>query len=116
MIIVNTPELKDKDYELLTIVHGSVVMSKHIGKDLLAGFKTIVGGEIQGYTEMLVDARNVATERMINQAKNLGADGIINVKYTSSSVMKTASEITAFGTAIKLKTPDGKGEGKTISE
>lgn len=103
MIIVNTPELKGKDYELLSIVHGSVVMSKHIGKDIMAGFKTLVGGEINGYTEMLVDARNVATERMINQANQLGADGIINVKYTTSSVMEAASEVTAFGTAIKLK-------------
>ena len=116
MIIVNTPELKDKDYELLTIVHGSVVMSKHIGKDLMAGFKTIVGGEIQGYTEMLVDARHVATERMINQAKKLGADGIINVKYTSSSVMQAASVVTAFGTAIKLKTPENKGTISELSE
>lgn len=91
------------DYELLGLVKGEVVQSKHIGKDILAGLKTLVGGEISGYTEMLRDARKIATERMIEEAKNLDADAIIGVRYSSSSVMDGASEILAYGTAIKYK-------------
>lgn len=89
--------------ESLGIVKGEVVQSKHIGRDLLAGLKTIVGGEITGYTEMIREARKIATDRMIEEATKLGADAIIGVRYSSSSVMDGASEIVAYGTAVKLK-------------
>ena len=88
--------------EALGIVKGEVVQSKHIGKDILAGFKTIVGGEIASYTDMIRQAREIATNRMIEEAEKLGADAIIGVRFSSSSVMDGASEIVAYGTAVKL--------------
>ena len=89
--------------EALGIVKGQVVQSKNIGRDFMAGMKTIVGGEIVGYTEMIATARQIATKRMVDDAKNLGADAIINIKYGSSAVMNGAAEIIAYGTAVKLK-------------
>ena len=86
----------------LGLVTGSVVMSKHFGKDFMAGMKTIVGGELKGYTEMLEDARRIATERLIAQATALGADAVIGIRLTSSAVMQGAAEVTAYGTAVKL--------------
>ncbi len=87
----------------LGLVTGSVVTSKHFGKDFMAGMKTIVGGEIKGYTEMLDDARKVAIERLIAQAEALGADAVVGIRLTSSSVMQSAAEVTAYGTAVKLR-------------
>ena len=89
--------------ETLGIVRGEVVESKHIGKDIGAGFKTIVGGEIKGYTDMISDARKVATSRMIDEAEKLGANAIVGIRYSSSSVMQGCAEILAYGTAVKLK-------------
>lgn len=89
--------------EALGIVKGQVVQSKNIGRDFMASMKTIVGGEIVGYTEMLKTARSMATKRMVDDAKSLGADAIINVRYGSSAVMNGAAEIIAYGTAVKLK-------------
>lgn len=89
--------------EALGIVKGQIVQSKNIGKDFMAGMKTIVGGEIASYTEMISTARQMATKRMVDDAKNLGADAIINVRYGSSSVMNGAAEIIVYGTAVKLK-------------
>ncbi len=103
MIIVNTPDLKGRDYEEIELVAGSIVLSKHIGKDIMAGFKTIVGGEIQGYTEMLIDARTQAVQRMQNRAEQLGADAIVNVRFATSAIMESAAEVVAYGTAIKFK-------------
>ena len=79
------------------------VQSKHIGRDFMAGLKTIVGGEISGYTEMLNEARTIATDRMIKEAEELGADAIVGVRFGSSSVMEGASEMLAYGTAVKFK-------------
>ena len=81
---------------------GSVVWSKHIGRDIMAGLKTLVGGEIRGYTEMLVQARDVATNRMIDQARAMGADAIVGCRFTTSAVMQGMSEVVAYGTAVKL--------------
>lgn len=103
MIIVNTPDLKGREYEELEMVAGSIVLSKHIGKDIMAGFKTIVGGEIEGYTEMLIDARTQALERMKNRAEQLEADAVINVRFATSAIMESAAEVVAYGTAIKFK-------------
>ncbi len=89
--------------EALGIVKGQIVQSKNIGRDFMAGMKTIVGGEISGYTEMIKTARQMATKRMVDDATSLGADAIINVRYGSSSVMNAAAEIIAYGTAVKLK-------------
>lgn len=89
--------------EALGIVKGQVVQSKNIGRDFIAGMKTIVGGEIVGYTEMISTARQVATKRMVDDAKSLGADAVINIRYGSSSVMNGAAEIIVYGTAVKIK-------------
>ena len=89
--------------EALGMVKGTVVQSKNIGRDFMAGMKTIVGGEIAGYTEMLVTARQIATKRMVDEASNLGADAIINIRYGSSAVMNGAAEVIAYGTAVKIK-------------
>ena len=86
----------------LGLVTGSVVTSKHFGKDFMAGMKTIVGGELKGYTEMLEDARRIAIERVQTRASALGADAIVGIRLTSSAVMQGAAEVTAYGTAVKL--------------
>ena len=84
-------------------IPGSVVMSKHLGKDFMAGMKTIVGGEIESYTEMLDGARKIAMKRMVEDAEGMGADAVINIRYASSSVMQGAAEVTAYGTAVRVK-------------
>lgn len=89
--------------EALGIVKGQIVQSKNIGRDFMAGMKTIVGGEISSYTDMISLARQMATKRMVDEAENLGADAVINVRYGSSSVMNGAAEIIAYGTAVRLK-------------
>lgn len=89
--------------EALGMVKGTIVQSKNIGRDFMAGMKTIVGGEIAGYTDMLITARQIATKRMVDDAENLGADAIINIRYGSSAVMNGAAEVIAYGTAVKLK-------------
>ena len=89
--------------QILGLVSGSVVSSKHLGKDFMAGMKTLVGGEIRGYTEMLEDARRIALERIQAQAAAMGADAVVGIRLTSSSVMQSAAEVTAYGTAVKLR-------------
>ena len=91
-----------KNYELLGLVKGTVVQSKNLGKDFMAGMKTLVGGEIVGYTEMIVEARAIATKRMVDEAEALDADAVIGVRYGSSSVMQSAAEVVAYGTAIRF--------------
>ena len=102
MILASIDTIPGKNFEVLGIVKGTVVQSKHIGRDILAGLKTIVGGEIQGYTDMLIEARNIATDRMVNEAKTIGADAIIGMRYCTSAVMEGAAEIVAYGTAVKF--------------
>ena len=104
MILVNTPTIEGKEIkECLGIVKGEIVQSKNVGRDILAGLKTIVGGEIAGYTDMIRKARQTAIQRMIAEAEKLGADATVNVKFGSSSVMQGAAEIISYGTAVKLK-------------
>ena len=91
------------NYEPLGLVKGNVSLAKHVGKDLLAGLKNIVGGEVEGYTEMINEAREIATKRMIEEAKKLGANAVIGIKYSSSSVLPGTVEVVAYGTAIDLK-------------
>ena len=92
-----------QEYEVLSMVKGTVVYSKNLGRDFMAGMKTLVGGEIVGYTEMLNEARQIATKRMVDDAEKLGADAIVGVRYGSSSVMQGAAEVVAYGTAVKFK-------------
>ena len=87
----------------LGIVKGTVVQSKNFGKDFMAGMKTLVGGEITGYTEMLNEARQIAVKRMVDEAESLGADAVINIRYGSSSVMQGAAEVISYGTAVKYR-------------
>ena len=104
MLITTTDVLPDKKIkETLGIVKGQIVQSKHLGKDVMAGFKTIVGGEMKGYTEMISEAREFATKRMIEEAEKLGADAIIGLRYGSSAVTPGAAEILAYGTAVKIE-------------
>lgn len=99
-----TPEIPGKIISKnLGIVAGNVVQSKHAGRDMMAGLKSIIGGEIVGYTEMLADARDIAIERMVYEAQKRGADAIVNVRFTTSAIMANASEILAYGTAVKLQ-------------
>ena len=102
MKIYTTNYITGKNLETLGLVEGSTVQSKHIGRDLAASFKTIVGGELKGYTEMMNEARKIATARMTEQAEAMGADAVIEVRYSSSSVMDGAAEIMAYGTAVKF--------------
>jgi len=101
MKIYTTDYITGKQFETLGLVEGSTVQSKHIGRDIAASFKTIVGGELKGYTEMMNEARKMATNRMIERAEAMGADAIVCVRYASSAVMDGAAEIMAYGTAVK---------------
>lgn len=103
MQLLNIDYIPGKEIEALGLVKGSVVQSKHLGKDFMAGMKTLVGGEITGYTQMLDEARKIATKRMVDEAMALGADAILNIRYTSASVMQGAAEVTAYGTAVRIK-------------
>ena len=103
MILVNTDYISGKELETIGIVKGNIVQTKNFGKDFMAGIKTLVGGEIVQYTEMLNQARQIAVKRMVDEAQALGADAIINVRYASASVMQGAAEVIAYGTAVKYK-------------
>ena len=103
MIIVNTDFISGKEIETIQLVKGSIVFSKNVVQDVFAGLKTIIGGEIKGYSEMMSEARQQATERMMGEAALLGADAIINVRYSTSSLMASAAEIIAYGTAVRFK-------------
>ena len=101
MLLLNIDYVPGKEVEPLGLVKGTVVQSKNFGKDFMAGMKTLVGGEIVGYTEMLVEARQIATKRMVDEAAAMGADAIVNIRYGSSAVMQGAAEVVAYGTAVK---------------
>lgn len=104
MIIVNTETVAGREIEeMIGLVKGNIVQSKHIGKDLAAAFKTVVGGELRGYSEMLTDARKKATHLMVEDAKSKEADAIVNVRFVTSAIMQGASELLVYGTAVKLK-------------
>lgn len=102
MIILTIDYIPGEEFEVLGLANGTIVQSKNIGRDLMAGMKTIIGGEIVGYTDMLAEARQIATKRMVDEAVNLGADAVIGVRYGTSQVMDSAAEIFAYGTAVKI--------------
>ena len=104
MIIVTTPTIPDQQItEAIGIVRGSTIRARHLGRDIFAALKNIVGGEIREYTKLMADAREEALARMIKDAENLGADAVVNLRFTTSMVMASTSEILAYGTAVKLK-------------
>ena len=101
MMMVTTDYINGKNLEMLGLVKGSTIQCKHIGKDIGSSFKTLVGGEMKAYTEMMEEARAIATDRMIAEAKAMGADAVVGVKYTTSAVIQGAAEVVAYGTAVK---------------
>lgn len=102
MILVNTDYISGKNFEMLGLVKGSTIQSKHIGKDIMQSFKTIVGGELKEYNIMMMEARELATKRMTQEAEALGADAIVNIRYASAEVMQGAAEVMAYGTAVRF--------------
>ena len=103
MILVNTDYIAGKELEMLGLVKGSTIQSVNMGKDIGQAFKSLVGGELKSYNEMMNNARALATKRMVEEAETLGADAIVNVRYSSSSIMQSAAEVMAYGTAVKFK-------------
>lgn len=102
MILVNTDYISGKELEMLGLVKGSTIQSKHIGNDIAQSFKTLVGGELRSYNEMMNDARAIATKRMVAEAEAMGADAIVNIRYASSAIMQGAAEVITYGTAVKF--------------
>ncbi|MDO4574337.1 MAG: YbjQ family protein [Planctomycetia bacterium] len=102
MLIVTTENIPGRTYQTIGLVKGTIVQSKNVARDFMAGLKTIVGGEIKGYTQMMMEARNIATDRMIAEATALGADAVVMVRYASSAVMQNSAEVIAYGTAVKF--------------
>ena len=102
MILVNTDYISGKQFEMLGLVKGSTIQSKHLGKDIAQSFKTFVGGELKSYNEMMNEARAIATKRMVAEAQEMGADAIVNIRYASSAIMQGAAEVIAYGTAVKF--------------
>jgi len=104
MILINTDKVTGKEItEELGIARGSTIRARNVGRDIFAAFKNLAGGEIKSYTKLMADAREQAMQRMIQDGEKLGADAIINIRYTTSQVMQGAAEILAYGTAVKLK-------------
>ncbi len=103
MILVNTEYVPGREVEqVLGLVQGNTIRAKHLGRDIAASFKNLVGGELKGYTELLTEARRQATERMMAQAQQLGANAVVNVRFTTSAISQGAAELYAYGTAVKL--------------
>ena len=102
MKLLSIEYIPGAEIEALGMVKGTIVQTKNVGKDFMAGMKTLVGGEIVGYTQMLEEARQIAVKRMVDEAKALGADSIIGVRYGSSQLMAGAAEVIAYGTAVRI--------------
>ena len=102
MILVNTDYITGKELEMLGLVKGSTIQSKNVGRDITQGLKSIIGGELQSYNDMMNDARALATKRMVDEATTMGADAVVNIKYSSSAIMSGAAEVIAYGTAVKF--------------
>ena len=103
MLLITLNYVPGKEIEALGIVKGTTVQTKNFGKDFMAGMKTLVGGELTSYTDMLTEARQIATKRMVDEAETLGADAVINVRYSSASMMQGAAEVVVYGTAVKFR-------------
>ncbi len=103
MILVNTDYISGKELEMLELVKGSTIQTKNVGRDITESLKTLVGGELQSYNDMMNNARALATKRMVEDAEKLGADAIVNVRYASSAIMAGAAEVIVYGTAVKFR-------------
>ena len=102
MLLVNTETISGKELEMLGLVKGSTIQSKHLGKDIMQAFKSMLGGELKAYNDMMNEARAIATKRMVDEAQALGADAIVNVRYASSAIMQSAAEVITYGTAVRF--------------
>ncbi len=102
MKLLNIDYVPGREVEALDLVKGTVVHTKNVGRDFMAAMKTLVGGELVGYTQMLNEARQIAIKRMVDEAEALGADAVINIRYGTSSVMSGTAEVIAYGTAVKF--------------
>ncbi|MDX2200909.1 MAG: YbjQ family protein [Phycisphaerae bacterium] len=104
MILVNTETIPGRTIvQVKGLVQGNTIRAKHFGRDIAAGFKNLIGGELKGYTELLTEARRQALERMIGQAQELGANAVVNVRFTTSSITQGAAELYAYGTAVTVE-------------
>lgn len=103
MILVNTDFITGKEIETISIVKGSTIQTKNVGRDIGASLKSLIGGELEGYNEMMNKARALATKRMVQEATELNADGIINIRYATSAIVQGAAEVIVYGTAVKFK-------------
>ena len=103
MFLVNTDYISGKEFEMLGLVKGSTIQSKNLGRDISQGLKTLIGGELKAYNEMMNEARAIATKRMVDEATALEADAVVNIRYASSAIMQGAAEVIAYGTAVKFK-------------
>ena len=102
MILVNTETISGKDLEMLGLVKGSTIQTVNAFRDIGAGLKTLVGGELTRYNDMMNDARALATKRMVAEAEAMGADAVVCIRYASSAIMQGAAEVIAYGTAVKF--------------
>ena len=103
MLITTTENIPGREYEILGLAKGSTIQSKHVGKDIGAGLRNLVGGEVKAYVEMMNEARDIATQRMIENASQMGADAVVSMRYGTSAIMTSAAEVIAYGTAVKFK-------------
>ena len=103
MLIVTTDTINGKELEMLGMVKGSTVQTVNAFRDIGAGLKTLVGGELKKYNEMMDKARQIATDRMVEEAQRLGADAVVGARYATSAIMQSAAEVMAYGTAVKIK-------------
>ena len=103
MLLVNTEHIPGQEYRDLGLVRGSTIQTKHLGQDLTQSLKTLVGGELRAYTDMMNQARDLATERMTGEANRLGADAVMNIRYATSAIMQGAAEVMVYGTAVKFR-------------
>lgn len=102
MFISTLEVIPGQSFQILGIVQGATVQTKHIGRDFMAGLKNIIGGELKGYTEMMHESRQIATQRMCQEAAQMGADAIIGVRFTTSAIIQQAAEVLVYGTAVKI--------------
>ena len=103
MILSTTEMIPGREYDVIGLVAGSTVQTTHLGRDIMSGLKTIVGGEAKAYTEMMHEARALSTKRMSEQARSMGADAVVSIRYASSAIMSSAAEVMAYGTAVKFR-------------
>ncbi len=101
MVLVSTDYIAGKDLAMLGLVKGSTVQCKNFGRDIGAGFKNLVGGELKAYTQMMDEAREIATKRMIDEAEAMGADAVVNLRYATSAIIQGAAEVIVYGTAVR---------------